>query len=128
MRFRGRWVAKGAAFLVFALAFVALVSFVVMSLWNALIPSLFHGPVLQFWQAVGLLILSRILFGGFRGHHRGHGWHGPGGGWRGRMWRQHWESMTPEERERLRAKFKHRCGWYADDPASEQPNSGRPPV
>jgi len=43
------------------------------------------------------------------------------------MWRQHWESMTPEERERLRAKFKHRCGWYAEDPSSEQPNSGRPP-
>jgi len=125
MRFRGRWVAKGAAFLMLVLTVVAVVSFVVMSLWNALIPNLFHGPVLQYWQAVGLLILSRLLFGGFRG--RGHGWHSRGpGGWR-RHWRHHWENMTPEERERLRAKMKERCGWYPDEPpASEQHNSNHP--
>jgi hypothetical protein len=128
VRFRGRWVAKGAAFVVLALALVAALSYVVMSLWNALVPSLFHGPTVQFWQAVGLLILCRILFGGFRGR-GGHGWHGgPGwyghnGGWRQRMWRRHWESLTPEERERLRAKFKQRCGWEPDPDGSpaEQP-------
>lgn len=110
MRFRGRYVAKGAAFLVLALALVALLSLVVMSLWNALIPSLFHGPVLRFWQAAGLFVLSRILFGGLRPR-GGHGWQG-GRRWKQNMWRRHWESMTPEERERLRARFnKHRCGW-----------------
>ena len=123
MRFRGRWVAKGAAFAVLALAFVAVLSVVVMSLWNALVPGLFHGPVLQFWQAAGLLILCRILFGGFRGR-GGHGWHGRHR-WRERMWREHWENMTPEERERLRARFKHRCGWREagshDEPHRQQP-------
>jgi hypothetical protein len=109
VRFRGRWVAKGAAFVVLALALVAALSFVVMSLWNALVPTLFHGPPVEFWQAVGLLILCRILFGGFRGR-GGHGWHGSHGQWREHMWRR-WESMTPEERERMRAKFKQRCGW-----------------
>ena len=121
MRFRGRWVAKGAAFIVFALAFVAVLSFVVMSLWNAIIPTLFHLPTLQFWQAVGLLILCRILFGGFRGRH---GWHGHGG-WRRHM-QQRWENMTPEERERMRAKYKHRCGWYSGDPSPGQPSAGEP--
>jgi Ca2+/H+ antiporter, TMEM165/GDT1 family len=120
VRFRGRWVAKGAAFLVLGLAFVAVLSFVVMSLWNALIPSLIHGPDLTFWQAAGVLILSRILFGGFRGR-GGHGWHGHHGGWRQRMWREKWESMTPEERERLRARFKHRCGWESEEPPQEPP-------
>lgn len=115
MRFRGKWVAKGAAFLVLGLAFIAVLSWVVMGLWNALIPSLFHGPQLQFGQALGLLILSRILFGGFRG--RG-GWHGH---WRERMWRRHWESMTPQEREHLRARFKHRCGWDPGEMPPEQP-------
>jgi hypothetical protein len=115
--FRGRWVARGAAFLVLGLAFIAVLSFVVMSLWNGLVPGLFHGPTLQFWQAVGLLILCRILFGGFRG--RGHGWHG--GSWRGHMWRRRWESMTPEERERLRARFKHRCGWDPGAAPEEAP-------
>lgn len=120
MSFRGRWVARGAAFLVLGLAFVAVLSFVVMSLWNELVPSLFHGPSLQYWQAVGLLILSRILFGGFRG--RGHGWHG-----RRHMWRQRWESMTPEERERLRARFKHGCGWDPGAPAEERPTEQAKP-
>lgn len=124
MRFRGRWVAKGAAFVVFALAFVAVLSFVVMSLWNALLPQLFHAPTLDFWQAAGLLILTRILVGGFRG--RG-GWHGHGHpGWR-RQWREHWENMTPEERERLRAKYGHRCGWGRGEPPTADPaNSDKP--
>ncbi len=117
MRCRGHWVAKGAAFLVLGLAFVAVLSFVVMSLWNALIPGLFHGPTLRYWQAVGLLILSRLLFGGFRGR----GWHGRHGRWREHMQR-HWESMTPEERERLRARLKQRCGWMPPEPTSAQPN------
>jgi hypothetical protein len=50
-------------------AFVALLVFVTMSLWNWLVPELFHGPVVSFWQAAGLLILSKILLSGF--HHRG---------------------------------------------------------
>ncbi len=118
MRFRGHSVARGAGFVVLALAFIAVLSVVVMSLWNALVPSLFHGPTLQFWQAVGLLILCRILFGGFRGR-GGHGWHGRHH-WGERMWRQRWENMTPEERERLRAKFQHRCGWRDAEPPAEQ--------
>ena len=69
------------------------------------IPELFRGPVLSFWQAAGLLILSRILFGGFKGHHGGHR------RWRHRMWRDHWENLTPEERAQLREKFRVKCGW-----------------
>ena len=37
---------------------------VVMYLWNWLIPDLFNGPVITFWQAFGLILLSKILFGG----------------------------------------------------------------
>lgn len=119
MRFRGRWVGKAAAFIVCVLAFIAALSYVVMSLWNAIIPTLFHLPTLEYWQAMGLLILCRILFGGIRGRH---GWHGHGhghGGWRRHM-RQRWESMTPEERERMRSKFKHRCGWDPGEPPPEE--------
>ena len=77
---RRHWWMKGVAFLICAPAFLALMSLVVMWLWNALVPSLFAGPALGFWQAVGLLLLCRILFGGFRrvgppgwGHHRHRG-------------------------------------------------------
>jgi hypothetical protein len=75
---------------------------VVMSLWNWLIPVLFGGPTLRFWQAIGLLALTRILVGRV-GRGPGH-W-----GWRGRM-RQDWQRMTPEEREKLRETFLKRCG------------------
>ena len=119
MRFRGRWVAKCAAVLVLMLAAVALLSLLVMSLWNVLVPTLFHGPVLQFWQALGLFVLCRILFGGLRGRP---GWHG-GHRWRAH-WRKRWDSLTPEERARLRERFQHRCGgWGPPEPPGEPPHA-----
>lgn len=89
-------------------AVLAAVGFVVMSLWNWLIPSLFGGPALHFWQAVGLLMLTRILVGRIgRGHGSGRG---PGHWvWRGGM-RHDWQRMTAEEREKLRESIKRRCG------------------
>ena len=94
------WMMKGLAFMVFAPLFVAALSVVVMLLWNALIPSLFAGPVLTFWQAAGLLVLCRLLFGGFRPHHHGHHH------WRHRAWHDRWHRMTPEERDRFRDGFR----------------------
>jgi hypothetical protein len=108
-----RWSVKGLAALAAVVAFVAVLAFAVMLLWNSLVPGLFHGPPLQFWQALGLLLLSRILFGGLRGRA---GWHGH---WRQRMWRERWESMTPEERAHLREHFQRRCGHYSTPPGEQ---------
>jgi hypothetical protein len=83
-------------------AVLGLAGVVVMSLWNWLVPALFAGPVLHFWQALGLLVLTRILVGRV-GRGAGH-W-----GWRGRM-RHDWQRMSPEERERLRDTVLRRCG------------------
>lgn len=90
-----------------AIAAIALLGWVVMLLWNWLLPALFAGvqPV-GYWQALGLLLLSKILFG-FRcgGHHSR---------WRER--RQRWESMTPEEREQLKSRFGGRWScWCGPD-------------
>jgi hypothetical protein len=114
---RGRvsWMMKGAAFSVMAVVFVAVFGWVVMSLWNSLVPALFRGPVIGYWQALGLLVLSRILFGSLRGRA---GW---GGHWRSRMWRERWASMTPEERERLREQFRQRCGRHRHDQPAQPP-------
>jgi hypothetical protein len=72
---------------------VAVLGLLVMALWNSVMPGLFVGSrSIDYPHALGLLVLSRILFGGFRG--RG-GWH------RRRHWRR-WEAMTPEEREQLK--------------------------
>lgn len=79
-----------------------LFGYVVMSLWNWLMPVLFSLPPVTFWQAIGLLFLSRILLGGFRGGSHGRRW-------RHRMM-ERWEEMSPEERERFREGMRHRWG------------------
>ncbi|AFK01852.1 hypothetical protein Emtol_0699 [Emticicia oligotrophica DSM 17448] len=63
------WILGGIAIGVVALAIVSLV---VMYLWNWLAPRVFKLPTIQFKHALGLLILSKILFGGFGGWHGGH--------------------------------------------------------
>jgi hypothetical protein len=55
---------KYAGFGILGLGFITLAVFLTMSLWNALIPQLFHGPVLTFWQTAGLFLLSKILLTG----------------------------------------------------------------
>ncbi len=82
---------------------------VVMLLWNWLAPTLFGWRQITFWQAIGLLALCRILFGGFglggSGCHRSNS----RGRMRGRM-AERWEQMTPEEREKFRTGLHDRGG------------------
>ncbi|HTQ80181.1 MAG TPA: hypothetical protein VMM92_09300 [Thermoanaerobaculia bacterium] len=94
------------------LLFIALGGGVVQLLWNWLLPPLFGWHAITFWQAVGLLALCRILFGGL-GRHGVRGY-----GFRRRM-AERWEQMTPEERERFRQGMRGRCGFTP--PASESP-------
>ena len=54
------------------LGILALAGYVFMSLWNAVIPDVFGLKLIGFYQAVGLIIISRILFGGFHKFHRHH--------------------------------------------------------
>jgi hypothetical protein len=103
----GRRVAKAVKFLLFAVLFVAVCGYVVMSLWNWLAPTLFGLHVITFWQALGLLILCKILFGGFRGK-GGRGWSKRG--------MERWRNMTPEEREKVRKAFSGECGPFAAPP------------
>ncbi len=62
---------KYVGFGILGLGFVALAIFITMSLWNWLIPDLFNGPEIGYWQTAGLFILAKILFAGIspgRGH------------------------------------------------------------
>jgi hypothetical protein len=93
--------------------FIAAGGTIVMLLWNWLLPPLFGWSRIAFWQALGLLALCRILFGGF-GHHGSHR-----SGFRRRM-REGWERLTPEERERLRQRVRERCGF---DPSTRESQS-----
>jgi hypothetical protein len=108
---RGYRIARVMKFVVMGVLAATVFSFVVRGLWNWLMPALFGWHLITFWQALGVLVLSKILFGGFRGR--------PGAGmyWRGRMM-ERWEKMTPEEREKFRAGLRTGCGRMA--PPTEQ--------
>jgi hypothetical protein len=83
--------------------FIAIGGGVVMLLWNWLAPALFGLQQVTFWQALGLLTLCRILFGGFGGS-------GGGGRYQRRRTIERWERMTPEEREKFREGLHGRWG------------------
>ena len=99
---------KVFGFILIGIAAVALFSFIVMGLWNAVLVPVIHVSAVTFWQAAGILILSKILFSGFKGG-------GPMG--RGRhQWnsgmKEKWQNMTPEEKEKMKQEWRQRCGGW----------------
>lgn len=118
------WIRRGLRFLAFAILFVGLAGLAVMTLWNALLPTILGISAIDFGQALGLLVLSRILFGGFGRGGWGQGGRGPRGyGWRGGYGQDHpiranwkqkmterWQNMTPEQRERMKQQWRDKCG------------------
>ena len=108
---RGRRIARVLKIVLIVLTAAAVLTLAVTRLWNWLMPSLFGLHTITYWQALGLLVLSRILLGGFRG--RPH--FGPP--WRHRMWVR-WHQMTPEEREKFRSGMAVRCGHFGQRPTA----------
>ena len=125
MRFHGQergtrfWI-KRAIFIPIAIAAgIFIFGSVVMLLWNNLLPIVFGFKVITFWQAIGLLVLAKILFGGFGGGHGRHRCH---------CQCQHdhmhrhgrWMHLTPEERETMKAEWKERgCpSGHPEEPAA----------
>jgi len=102
-------------FIPLILVAVAAFSAVTMLLWNELMPLLFNLPAIGFWQALGLLILGRLFFGGG----------GPSGWWGRNRWRygmeQRMSKMSPEEREEFFKKMRTRCrSWYSESPGEKE--------
>jgi hypothetical protein len=107
---RKRWVFLVPLILLAMLLLIALGGEVVRLLWNWLLPPLFGWRPVTFWQALGLLALCRILFGGL-------GLHGSTRSNVRRRMAERYESMTPEERERFRQGI---CGrWGIHPPPGE---------
>ena len=98
---------KGKLFFIFIvpLIFLALAG-IVMMLWNSILPGVIHVTVINYWQALGILALSRILFGGF-GFPKGDRGHHPFA--RSGEMREKWAQMTDEEKLKFREEYKSRC-------------------
>lgn len=90
-------------------AFLGIVSYVVMELWNNLLPQILHVSVITFWQALGIFILCKILFGFGKGS--------GGAPWAKRKIADRFQGMTTEERQHFKEEMKDKlCGWKKYNP------------
>lgn len=86
------------------LGVVALLALAVYGLWNSVLTDVLGVKTVTYWQALGIFVLAKILFGFPK---RG----GPfGSPWRHRMMMKRWESLTPEQREQMRQEMRQRFG------------------
>jgi len=103
---RHYWIKKCIGICMAVIAGILLFGYGVMHLWNWLIPSVFTGATtINYYQALGILLLSRILFGGWKS--------GGGCGTQRSYWRHRfkgkWEGMSEEEREKFRKCYGSAC-------------------
>jgi hypothetical protein len=96
------------------LLFIAIGGELVLLLWNWLLPTIFGWPRITFWQALGMLALCRILFGGFR-------LRGPVRSNVRRRMEERCRDMTPEEREAFRQRMRARWGFGPSADESGEP-------
>jgi hypothetical protein len=113
---RRRWIFLAPLAILGILLFILIGGESVRQLWNWLLPPLFGWREITFWQALGILALCRILFGGWGGHGFSRS------DFRRRM-AERCERMTPEERERFRQGMRGR--WVFGPSASESESKGQ---
>ena len=95
--------AKKLLFIPLIIAALFGISYIVMELWNNILPAVLHVGVVTYWQAMGILVLCKILFGfGRKG--------GNGAPWMRHRMEERFKNMTPEERAKFKAKWEQRCG------------------
>lgn len=99
-------------FVIMGATMLFLLGAAVMFLWNAILPEALGAKPLSYWQALGLLVLSRLLFGSFRfGSRYQSSASSP--------WREKWKSMSEEDRARYREAWRERCARKGDEKNSE---------
>lgn len=84
------------------IAILFILTAIVMLLWNALLPQILHVTAINFWQAMGILVLSKILFGGFHGGRKKWG--------SKQHLKEKFDQMSEEDRQRFKEKLKERFG------------------
>ena len=116
---KARYWKFGLGFGILFFGLVMLGGLAVMVLWNHLMPAVFGANEVNFGQALGLLVLARLLTGGFGRWGGGHcGWGGYGHG-------RHWRDLSPEDREKMKQRYFNSCygkySWHRE----EQPEEGK---
>lgn len=112
---KGKWILK---WVLAGIVFLLLLGTITMLLWNWLVPSLFNGPQLNFLQALGLLLLTKILFSAWG---RGRCRNGAGPSWKHRYYEK-FSSMTAEERERFKSRMREK--WCSPPDSGQKGDAG----
>lgn len=113
----GKKIAKVVILSIVGVAFILGIIWGTMYLWNWLVPALFNGPIINIWQTLGLLALSRIFFGRWGGgckHKNSNG--------RKHYWKERWTNMSAEDREKFKQKLKDK--WCYKEESTPAANSG----
>ncbi len=114
---------KGLIIIIMAALFVFLLGNVIMYLWNEILAAKTGIMSLNFWEALGLFALARILFGGFRFDRHHKSWHKG----KGSKMREKWMNMTEEERLSFKQNWKTRCGKIISPSLAGQAGGGDSP-
>ena len=88
-------------FIMLAALFVFVAGNVVMYLWNAILPDVINAKPITFWQSIGIFILARLLFGGFKMGKHSHPKH--------KQRKDKWTNMNEEERDEFKSNWKEYC-------------------
>jgi hypothetical protein len=119
---RSFWVMKVIKIILIVAIAGTVMSYLVMMLWNWLMPVIFNATAINFWQALGILVLAKLIFGFSRGWSGGHWGH------RHQYWKSKMEdrlkNMSPEDRDRFREEWKRRCGGWKHYNWGEQKKEG----
>jgi hypothetical protein len=102
-------VGKIIMWILLGFAFVVVITFITQHLWNWLVPVIFKGPAITFWQTLGLLLLSKIIFSGFGRKH--HHYKNPQHSWKEKFYGK-FSNMSPEDKETFKNKMKEK--WCSD--------------
>jgi hypothetical protein len=109
----------------FVLGAIALFALAVFELWNGVLTDVLGVKMITYWQALGILALAKILFGGFpcRG---GRGRFGPP--WHRHPMMERWDSLSPEQRDEMREEMRRRFGDWPGSRCGGAPDAGNKPA
>ena len=87
------------------IGFATVLGTVIMLLWNSILPNILGTRPIKLWEAIGLLVMFRLLVGGFKRGGMGRRMHE-----RKKEWRDKWMHMSDEEKAEFKTRWKERCG------------------
>jgi hypothetical protein len=122
-----KYIAIGLGIAILCIAGFGLFIWAFQYLWNWLIPGIVGWRAISYWEAMGLFVLSKMLFKGITWNNKGGHWNKH---WNAKWnekwnskWSDKWATMSPEDRDRFKQKMREKCSWMSPSSEPSQPNN-----